>query len=82
VPKTPELPYEWYNTPNIRVLSLLDFKLFARQVGFDIKKEVAFNTSENYTKGKLVNFMPNLFARYGIYMIGNHGDEKGAGDKD
>lgn len=82
VPKTSELPYEWYNTPNIRVLSLLDFKRFARQVGFDIIQEVAFNTSENHTKGKLVNFMPNLFATYGIFMIGNHGDVKGAGEKD
>ena len=25
VPVTPELPYQWYNTPNIRVLSLNDF---------------------------------------------------------
>ncbi|MBI9088918.1 MAG: methionine biosynthesis protein MetW [Desulfobacterium sp.] len=81
VPKTPELPYEWYNTPNIRVLSLLDFKRFARQVGFDIIQEVAFNTSENHTKGKLVNFMPNLFAIYGIFMIGNHGDDTGADEK-
>ncbi|MCP4116988.1 MAG: methionine biosynthesis protein MetW [Desulfobacteraceae bacterium] len=81
VPKTSELPYEWYNTPNIRVLSLLDFKRFARQVGFDIIKGVAFNTSENHTKGKLVNFMPNLFARYGIFMIGKHGQVKGAGTK-
>ncbi len=82
VPKTAELPYEWYNTPNIRVLSLLDFNRFARQVGFEIITEVAFNTSENHIKGKLVNFMPNLFANYGIFMIGNHGADKGAGDKD
>ncbi len=81
VPKTSQLPYEWYNTPNIRVLSLLDFKRFARQVGFCIVQEVAFNTSENHTRGKLVNFMPNLFATYGIFMIGNHGEEKRTDEK-
>lgn len=72
VPKTSELPYEWYNTPNIRVLSLMDFKFFIRRVGFKIVKEVAFNTSENHTLGKLINFRPNLFATYGIFMIGKN----------
>ncbi|ACN17707.1 S-adenosylmethionine-dependent (SAM) methyltransferase [Desulforapulum autotrophicum HRM2] len=70
VPKTGELPYEWYNTPNIRVLSLKDFQGFARKVGFEILKEAAVRTCENGTRGRLVNFMPNLFATYGIFMIG------------
>lgn len=70
VPKTGELPFEWYDTPNIRVLSLKDFKGFARKVGFEIVKEAAVKTSENDTRGKLITFMPNLFATYGIFMIG------------
>jgi methionine biosynthesis protein MetW len=71
VPKTDELPFEWYNTPNIRVLSLKDFRSFARSMGFEILKEAAVNISENGTRGTLVNFMPNLFATYGIFMIGH-----------
>lgn len=70
VPKTEELPFEWYNTPNIRVLSLKDFRSFARSVGFEIFKEAAVNISEHGTRGRLVNFMPNFFATYGIFMIG------------
>ncbi len=35
-PVTRELPYTWYNTPNIRVLSLRDFKHFARKAGFRV----------------------------------------------
>jgi len=68
-PITPQLPYEWHNTPNIRVLSIKDFREFARRVGFRILKEVAID-SGNYDKsGNIVRFLPNLTATYGIYMI-------------
>lgn len=69
-PVTKELPYEWYNTPNIRVLSLRDFKNFARQAGFKILKNAAINTKNHQLEGKIVTFLPNLFATYGIFLIG------------
>lgn len=71
VPVTRELPYEWHNTPNIRVLSLMDFRKFSRDVGFTIVREAAINTGKNEFQGRPVTFMPNLFATYGIYLIGN-----------
>ncbi len=69
-PVTRELPYEWYNTPNIRVLSLRDFENFARQAGFNILKNAAINTKNQSMDGKIVTFLPNLFASYGIFLIG------------
>jgi methionine biosynthesis protein MetW len=70
-PVTKELPYEWYNTPNIRVLSLRDFENFARQAGFKILKNAAINTKNHQLEGKTVTFLPNLFATYGIFLIGH-----------
>ena len=70
VPVTKELPYEWSNTPNIRVLSLEDFKKYSRRIGFRVLKEAAISPSTRGKGGRLVKFMPNLFATYGIYMIG------------
>jgi len=76
VPITRELPYQWYNTPNIRVLSLMDFKKFSRELGFKIYREAAINTKNNHWEGRRVTFMPNLLATYGIFMIGkNRGNE-------
>lgn len=69
-PKTSELPYEWYDTPNIRVLSLNDFKTFADQAGFKILKKAAINTKNQNRQGKRVFLLPNLFATYGIFLIG------------
>lgn len=69
-PKTSELPYEWYDTPNIRVLSLNDFKRFADQAGFKILKTAAINAKHLNRQGRRVFVLPNLFATYGIFLIG------------
>ena len=68
-PITPQLPYTWYGTPNIRILSIKDFRAFAEQVGFSILKEVTINTDKQDKSGRIVRVLPNLRATYGIYLI-------------
>ncbi|MBW1995463.1 MAG: methionine biosynthesis protein MetW [Deltaproteobacteria bacterium] len=68
-PITRQLPYEWYDTPNIRVITLKDFRKFIRQVGLTIQKEIAINTSSQDRRGNIVRVLPNLFATYGIFLI-------------
>jgi methionine biosynthesis protein MetW len=72
-PITRQLPYEWYDTPNIRVITLKDFRKFSKEVGFKILKEVAINTNSYDRHGKIVRFLPNLRATYGIFLIGKGG---------
>ncbi len=69
-PITRELPYEWYDTPNIRVITLKDFRKFAREVGFKILKEVAINTNNHEKTGTIIKAWANLRASYGIFLIG------------
>ncbi len=68
-PLTPQLPYQWYDTPNIRILSIKDFQTFARKVGFRILKEVAINTDKEDKSGRIVKILPNMRATYGIFLI-------------
>lgn len=68
-PITAQLPYQWYDTPNIRVLSIKDFTTFAHEVGFHILKVATINTDREDKTGNYVAFMPNLRATYGIYLI-------------
>jgi methionine biosynthesis protein MetW len=70
-PVTRQLPYEWYNTPNIRVITIKDFRKFIQEVGFNILKEVAINTQSENRYGKAITIFPNLRATYGIFLIGN-----------
>ena len=69
-PKNDQLPYEWYNTPNIRVITLKDFRKFTRDQGCTLLKEVAINTHHHDTKGHIVHFLPDWRATYGIFLIG------------
>jgi methionine biosynthesis protein MetW len=69
-PVTKELPYEWYNTPNIRVISITDFRNFSKKVGFAILREAAVNTHiSDKREGYIVKIFPALRATYGIFLI-------------
>ena len=63
VPVTKQLPYEWYDTPNLRFLSLKDFRKFCKKNSIKILKEIGIDN-----KG-IVQFRPNLFANAGLYVL-------------
>ena len=67
-PVTSELPYQWHDTPNIRVITMHDFRLYSKKIGFRIFKEVAINSDQK--KGRMIKFFPNFLATYGIFLIG------------
>jgi len=62
-PVTGSLPYQWYETPNIHFLSILDFITYCR--GKKIKIEQAKYINEN----RRIFLFPNLFALVGIFLI-------------
>lgn len=68
-PVTDQLPYEWYDTPNIRVITINDFKRFLRMTGVRLAREVAINTHHHDREGHIVTYLTNLRATYGIMML-------------
>lgn len=68
-PVTDQLPYEWYNTPNIRVITIRDFKRFLRMAGVRLAREVAINTHHHDREGHIISNLTNLRATYGIMML-------------
>ena len=70
-PVTRQLPYQWHDTPNIRVITLKDFRRFARKVGYRIFKEVAIETQAPNRQGNIIRVLPDIRATYGIFLIGN-----------
>ncbi|MBN3040039.1 MAG: methionine biosynthesis protein MetW, partial [Candidatus Omnitrophica bacterium] len=57
------LPYRWYDTPNLHFLSLTDFIDFCHSNKITILKKYYLG------KDKKINFLPNLFALNGIFVI-------------
>jgi methionine biosynthesis protein MetW len=68
-PKNEHLPYEWYNTPNIRVITIRDFKKFVHTTGATIVREAALNSSKNERFGRIIHRFPNWRATYGIFLL-------------
>ncbi len=68
-PKNDQLPYHWYDTPNIRVITLADFRIFAKDVGYTIVKEIAINTNSAHSRKSIVTVFPDFRATYGIFII-------------
>jgi methionine biosynthesis protein MetW len=69
-PVTKQLPYQWFDTPNIRVITLKDFRKFAHAVGYRIIKEVAIDAQSVGREGSITHVLPDLRATYGIFLIG------------
>lgn len=62
-PITEALPYQWYETPNLHFLSILDFKQYCRAKKINIQRSVCIGQNHK------ILFLPNLFAQVGIFLI-------------
>jgi methionine biosynthesis protein MetW len=63
MPVTRRLPYQWYNTPNIRVGTYADFEALARQNGLRVLD--AFGVNE----GQVVRWWPNARASTAVFQF-------------
>ena len=68
MPKSRILPFEWYNTPNIHLLTIKDFFEFARTHNFKILDGI-YTTRANIKKGIQYNMFSNLLAEEAIFVI-------------
>ena len=63
-PVTSQLPFRWYDSPNIHFLSLKDFDEFCKELGVKVEKKIPLVK----TRLSPVRFAPNLFAEQVIYV--------------
>ena len=63
MPVTRTLPYQWYDTPNIRVGTFADFEVLARRNGLQILGSFGFHA------GRAVRRWPNLRASVAVFKI-------------
>jgi methionine biosynthesis protein MetW len=67
-PKSPALPFEWYNTPNIRVLSIQDFFDFCHRQAIRVVQQ-RYLIGGRWLRGRTPRFFNNLFTHIGIFVI-------------
>ena len=63
MPVTRALPYQWYDTPNIRVGTFADFEVLAGRCG------LAVSDSFGLQAGRMVRRWPNLRASVAVFRF-------------
>jgi methionine biosynthesis protein MetW len=65
MPVSENLPYQWFDTPNVHLCTIADFERFCRE------RRIRVVERKVLTKGATVNLLPNLFGALAIYHFGN-----------
>jgi len=63
MPVTKAMPFEWYNTPNIRVGTYADFEVLARKDGLQVLDSFGIQN------GRAVRQWPNLMASVAVFKF-------------
>jgi methionine biosynthesis protein MetW len=63
MPVSKALPYEWYDTPNLRCATIEDFKALANEVGLEVIECVALED------GRPVHFLPNWRGSLAVFRL-------------
>ena len=63
MPVTKTLPYQWYDTPNIRVSTFADFDVLAQRNGLRVLQRFGLQS------GQRVDLMPNLRASVAVFQF-------------
>jgi methionine biosynthesis protein MetW len=63
MPVSKSLPYQWYDTPNLRCATISDFEELANQVGLEVLECVAL------ADGKAVTFLPSMRGSLAVFRL-------------
>ncbi|HCK04481.1 MAG TPA: methionine biosynthesis protein MetW [Methylophilaceae bacterium] len=63
MPISDELPYAWFNTPNIHLCTIKDFDSFCEKYRFKITDRMILTDKQS------VKFIPNLFGALALYKL-------------
>jgi methionine biosynthesis protein MetW len=64
MPVSESLPFEWYDTPNLRCATISDFEDLAREVGLEVIDFVALSE-----EGEPVNFLPHWRGSQAVFRL-------------
>ena len=65
MPVSRDIPYQWYDTPNVHLCTIADFDKFCENHNIRVKERLVL------TYGERINFMPNLLGSLAMYRLEN-----------
>ena len=65
MPVTEDLPYDWFDTPNVRFFTIADFEDLCARLGIHVRERLTFDEA-----GREVSEDPNLNGSLAFYRLG------------
>lgn len=65
MPVSENLPYQWFDTPNVHLCTIADFERFCEE------RRIRIVERKVLTNGATVNLLPNLLGALAVYHFGN-----------
>ena len=65
MPVSDRLPYQWYDTPNVRFFTIADFEALCEKLGIDIRERLVLDDA-----GQPVQDEPNFLGSFALYRLG------------
>lgn len=69
MPVSEDLPYQWYDSPNVRFFTIRDFEALCADMGFVVRERQVLDEA-----GVPVKEEPNYLGSLGIYRLARKGD--------
>ncbi len=63
MPVSQDLPYQWYDTPNVHLCTIADFEAFCREHRISVLERVVLH------HGRAVTWMPNFLGSLAVFRI-------------
>ena len=63
-PVTKQLPFRWYNSPNIHVVSLKDYDQFCAELDIKVEQRIPLGKTSRLP----LRILPNIFASQAVYV--------------
>ena len=73
LPVSQNLPYQWYNTPNVHLCTIADFEAFCGGHRIDVLERIVLH------RGKPVRWLPNLTGSLAVFRIRRSAPSTGSG---
>jgi methionine biosynthesis protein MetW len=73
MPNTDNLPYAWYETPNIHFCSIKDFRLLCQVAGAKMERAIALNAWGKPMRLKAPWWLWNLFGEQAVFLLSRDG---------
>ena len=73
MPVTEDLPYSWYDTPNIHFCTIRDFVALCDEADANITKFIALGGNRNLLADGMPLFMKNILGEQAVLLLENRG---------